>query len=312
MAVALFETLKPWMFWSVLVLVGYCTSQDTRYWDNDVNTVNTENSFCNPVMLNEFYVSSVRELTSKLAVLEQSLNALNDKINALEMQLLSSSRPKTCSDVTSDGNVESGVFTVYPERLGSGVQVFCDMDTDGGGWTVFQRRFDGSLDFNRTWLTYKHGFGILTHEHWLGNEYIYAMTSSSDEMTLRIELEDWDGNTRYASYSNFRVGDESSRYLLTFDAYSGGSAGDAFGRNAKQNGTRFSTRDRDSDTLLDHNCASFDNGFWYSDCAYGSLNGPYCPGGSPYGSIIWNTAGNVWHPLHYCFRATKMMFRLEN
>lgn len=34
-------------------------------------------------------------------------------------------------------------------------QIFCDMKTRGGGWTVFQHRLDGSVDFHRGWKDYK-------------------------------------------------------------------------------------------------------------------------------------------------------------
>lgn len=35
------------------------------------------------------------------------------------------------------------------------LQVFCDMDTNGGGWTLIQRREDGSVNFQRKWKDYK-------------------------------------------------------------------------------------------------------------------------------------------------------------
>ena len=45
---------------------------------------------------------------------------------------------------------------------------YCDTSNGGGGWLVVQRRQDGSVDFNRTWLEYEDGFGKLTGEFWYG------------------------------------------------------------------------------------------------------------------------------------------------
>ena len=41
------------------------------------------------------------------------------------------------------------------------LQVFCEMDYMGGGWTVIQRRTDGLTDFKRPWVDYVDGFGNL-------------------------------------------------------------------------------------------------------------------------------------------------------
>jgi hypothetical protein len=82
------------------------------------------------------------------------------------------------------------------------------MTTSGGGWTVFQRRLDGSVDFYRGWQDYKKGFGELDGEFWLGLEKIHRLTRFQRNR-LRIDLGDTAGNTGYAEYSYFAVTSET-------------------------------------------------------------------------------------------------------
>ena len=81
------------------------------------------------------------------------------------------------------------MYSVNPDGIGH-FKVYCDMRTDGGGWTVFQRRQDGSVNFYRGWNDYKSGLGQLTAEFWLGNDKIHRLTASRPS-SLRVELEDW-------------------------------------------------------------------------------------------------------------------------
>ena len=99
------------------------------------------------------------------------------------------------------------------------------MTTDGGGWTVFQRRLDGSVDFYLGWESYKNGFGDLKGEFWLGNDNLHRLTANSD-VRLRIDLEDFDGNIAYAEYTTFKVADAADKYRLLIGGYSG-TAGDS-------------------------------------------------------------------------------------
>jgi len=82
---------------------------------------------------------------------------------------------------------ESAVFTIDPDGSGP-FDVFCDQTTAGGGWTVFQKRLDGSVDFYRGWADYKRGFGNLNGEFWLGLDKINRLTKLRNR--LRVELED--------------------------------------------------------------------------------------------------------------------------
>ena len=157
------------------------------------------------------------------------------------------------------------------------------METDGGGWTVFQRRQDGSVDFYRNWTDYENGFGNLTGEFWLGLSKIHRLTKEGSN-TLRVDLGDFEGNTAYANYSTFSVSDGSTEYILTVGGYSG-TAGDSL---TYHNGMRFTTRDNDND-MWPGNCAQHRNGaWWYNGCAYSNLNGLY-----------FNTATNDVQSLHW-------------
>jgi len=113
------------------------------------------------------------------------------------------------------------VYTIKPDNLPA-FNVFCDQTIAGGGWTVFQKRLDGSVDFFLNWSDYKVGFGDLNGEFWLGLDKIHRLTSDDHSM-LRVDLENFEGNTTYAEYSMFSVMSENDKYKLILGSYSGDS-----------------------------------------------------------------------------------------
>ena len=113
---------------------------------------------------------------------------------------------KNCAEVYKSGDKISGVHKIDPDGLGE-FEVFCDQTTAGGGWTVFQKRYNGAVDFFRAWDDYKRGFGNLTGEFWLGLDKIHRLTANSRNK-LRVDLEDLRGKTAFAEYSSFSVGSE--------------------------------------------------------------------------------------------------------
>ena len=174
-----------------------------------------------------------------------------------------------CSDLLNSGHTQSGLYSVNPDG-GGYFTVYCDMHTDGGGWTVFQRRHDGSVDFYRGWKDYKAGFGELTAEFWLGNDKTHRLTASRPS-SLRVDLEDWRGVKVFAKYDKLNIGDEQAQYRLEVGSYSG-TAGDAL---AYHNNMAFTTKDRDNDKWR-NNCAVLRSGaWWYKGCQESNLNGPY-------------------------------------
>ncbi|KAL3847230.1 hypothetical protein ACJMK2_018152 [Sinanodonta woodiana] len=146
------------------------------------------------------------------------------------------------------------------------------MDTDGGGWTIFQRRVDGSIDFYRKWDDYKSGFGNTNTEYWLGLDNIHKLTAQGNK-TLRVDIISPGPPQRsaYASYSSVTVGDENSKYILRVAGYSG-DAGDSI---SEHNNMFFSTQDKDNDIRNISCAATYFGAWWYNACHASNLNGLY-------------------------------------
>ncbi|XP_056312925.1 microfibril-associated glycoprotein 4-like [Danio aesculapii] len=199
--------------------------------------------------------------------------------------------PVECSDLIKAGENRSGVYTIHP--VGDApVWVYCQMvsdekDEDNGGWTVIQRRMDGSVNFYQPWREYKRGFGNVEGEYWLGLENLHQLTRHKKFM-LRVDLEDFEGRRGFAQYSSFSVGCETDGYKLQVSGFTDGGAGDSL---TYHNEMKFSTFDKDQDTF-ERSCARLYLGaFWYDNCHNANPNGVYLWGED---NTIF-AIGNVWY-----------------
>ena len=160
---------------------------------------------------------------------------------------------------------------------------------NGGGWTVFQRRRDGSENFYRGWMEYDNGFGNVKAEHWLGLKKISCLTGAKPVAQLRVDLADYEGRQKYAHYRYFIVDSASANYTLGVGGYSG-TAGDSLAGSHSLNGMQFTTHDRDNDRWTSGNCAANRQGaWWYNTCAHSNLNGKYLRGASDCKGVRWYT-----------------------
>ena len=204
----------------------------------------------------------------------------------MDEHFLNARTPSVIPDTTTAPSVntncttvpESGVYTFYLELIRSPVTVYCDQDTDGGGWIVFMRRQDGSVNFTRSWFDYKLGFGSPDGEFWAGNEFLHILTKRRP-LQLRIDLGDSYGKTRFALYEEFQIGTEKDKYRLHVSNYSG-TAGDSLINTRplrpRRAGMQFSAYDSDNDEPYDVHCVAFyEGGWWYSRCFHAFLTGRY-------------------------------------
>ncbi|XP_033248282.1 techylectin-5B-like isoform X6 [Drosophila miranda] len=216
----------------------------------------------------------------------------------------------SCVDLLNAGMKNSGVF--YLQIRGTTywfLKVYCEQDISDGGWTVIQRRDDFGEpreNFNRDWADYKNGFGEPAKEFWLGNENIYMLTNN-EEYTLRVELEDFEGNKRYAQYSHFKIHSEADYYKLEIDGYEG-NAGDSLNDPwYGSNNSPFSTYNKDNDRSS-LNCASMlKGGWWWKSCGRG-LNGLYLHDPQDLTArqgIVWFR----WRGWDYTLKKATMMIR---
>ncbi|XP_063049097.1 microfibril-associated glycoprotein 4-like [Engraulis encrasicolus] len=218
------------------------------------------------------------------------------------MAMLAQGNPITqyidCKDYYADGHKTSGVYAIHPDGTNATVEAYCEMEgcenrEEGGGWTVFQKRIDGTVNFYRPWEQYKEGFGNPSGEYWLGLENLYQLTSRK-RYQLRVDIQDFDGSTVYALYSTFTVGGEDEGYKLSVTGFKNRGAGDS---TSQSNGMKFSTFDKDQDVWVDRhgrnkNCAaSFIGAFWYRNCGGANPNGVYLWGanGHSFVGVVWNT-----------------------
>ena len=160
------------------------------------------------------------------------------------------------------------------------------------------------MDFRRTWVEYADGFGHLDAEHWLGLNKTHCLTTRRPTASLRVDMSDFDGQTKYALYQFFTVDKPSNMYRLSVGGYSG-TAGDSL---SYHNRMAFTTLDEDNDEDDTWNCANrisywsggsgFSGGWWYKVCNNwegAGLNGAYA-------GVSWSSYSGINYDVLYWYK----------
>uniref|UniRef100_A0A914V8L2 Uncharacterized protein n=1 Tax=Plectus sambesii TaxID=2011161 RepID=A0A914V8L2_9BILA len=210
--------------------------------------------------------------------------------------------PTDCYDWSYlNGNNTSGVYRIYPPGTDP-FDVWCDMTTDGGGWTVFQKRLNNNTIFwNRSWAEYKAGFNNgINGNYWLGLDRINALSTKDSNNKLRIDLYGnhclrTGGGTYHCDYEtgansyffgewgSFRVENEANKYRLHISPFIAGniSSTDSDPLYFFNNDHAFTTVDVNNQPNPDINCARINEmgAWWYDHCSIFFLNGRYYASG---------------------------------
>uniref|UniRef100_A0A182NVM1 Fibrinogen C-terminal domain-containing protein n=1 Tax=Anopheles dirus TaxID=7168 RepID=A0A182NVM1_9DIPT len=248
--------------------------------------------------LKEFENTNRNAFTSLRSYITQVSNELSTSVEDLSDsgKELSENLEQRMQVLTSYSGVYSWLhpdddfgFFMYREGLQS--------NGYGSDWIVFRRRIDGSVEFNRSWTEYKHGFGDLRGEHWLGLNKLWNVIFA-ERHELLVEVEDFYGQICYAKYDDFKMENFEGFKLKSLGSYSG-TAGDSLSPHI---GKVFATFDKNDA----HNCArSYGGGWWFDKCYNAHLNGRY-----RYKHELYNT-GVAWNGLRkdYSMKSSKMMVR---
>lgn len=251
-----------------------------------------------------------RQQEARVTEAESKYSEINNRVEIMQLQTLQSATQTSsdaiydCASLYTRNYKISGEYKLPKDDfLGTPeISVYCDMDTKGGGWTLIQRRKIGLTSFDRDWKQYKNGFGSIRGDFWLGNSHIFRLTRQPS--VLRIELEDWEGEARYAEYGFFTVDNEPNSFKLFITNYSG-NAGDSL---RYHNNTNFSTMNKDNDKCVDHCAALRKGGYWYNCCTDSNLNGVYYRHGEhtkKSDGITWYG----WHGSNYSLKKVEMKIR---
>lgn len=211
--------------------------------------------------------------------------------------------PTSCDDVYFTLKPGQHIVRVEPEDGLGPITVLCDVVGRREIYTVFQKRFNGKVDFYRNFQDYENGFGSIDGEFWLGLRNIRRLlVQNGDKNQLRVDMSVMGTDINYTRiYPSFSVGPAKDYRLSVSGLYDRG-----FGMSSNS-WKPFSTFDHGLTHVASrHNRGA---GWWFpEDHGYVNLNGVWGVPGKPY-SIFW---WELRQDLNFILQGTEMKFRRNN
>lgn len=221
-------------------------------------------SEANTVNVNQTTTVPLPELMGEVKELQPVEQEYEDLVKQL---------PRDCSSISGP----AGSYLIRPGL--APLDTWC-----ADGSTLLQRRYNGTVEFNRKFNEYVRGFGDPASEYWLGLEAMHQLTADNCT-SMKIDMTDIYGGSWYAQYEHFSVGSADNGYVLEVSGFQG-NASDAF---EYQNHMEFSAVDRDRDISNTHCAGNYEGGWWFSHCQHVNINGKYTLG------LTWfDSARNEW------------------
>jgi hypothetical protein len=205
---------------------------------------------------------------------------------------------KNCKAIlTADPGSSDGVYTIDPDGVGGNdpFDCYCDMTTDGGGWTQVWSMSLGASNHPVYGILWNDAINRIPQE--TSNVYtglnIWNQIMGGPSAEMRGDFIQ-NGSLIQSFKATLQAFDPADDYTIKLSNYVQLAGSIQPGLWTYHNNVAFSSVDNDNDNNTGGNCSTFygNSAFWYNQCWDGNFWGWGGQGGNGFGSY-WQGASNI-------------------